>query len=241
MNKKIIFITVACFFLGTIMTWQYKSIRENQKISSVDNFRIENLKDELLIQKNLNDDLSVRNIELELQISQLENAKGDINLLERNLKNELDKARLVAGLSDVKGEGIIIRLDNTDVGLVTDTDILNILNELRATDAQAISVNGERIVSVSEVRETTGYIIINGQQMYAPFEIKAIADPVKLENALNILGGVVENLVELYRLNCTIEKKDEIYINKVNSYVYKTDYLNSVDWNKIKKNLSILK
>lgn len=89
MNKiktRLIIITIACFFLGIIVTWQYKSVIENQKTSSMENVRMEDLKDDLLLEKNKNEDLRSRNAELENRLIELENARGDVNLLERNFK-----------------------------------------------------------------------------------------------------------------------------------------------------------
>ena len=129
------------------------------------------------------------------------------------MKNNLLKSRIFAGLETVKGAGIIVTLDNNGFLEVTDLDILNVVNELRASGAQAISVNDERIVAMSEIREAGQYIVINGKQFRAPFVIKAIADPDNMERALMMIDGVVDNLEE-DGLNVSLKKSDEIVIGK---------------------------
>ncbi len=62
----------------------------------------------------------------------------------------------------MEGPGISIKMyDNPDsqiVGLdinddvIHDVDILNILNDLKIAGAEAISINGERVVSNSEIK-----------------------------------------------------------------------------------------
>lgn len=226
-NLSIVFV---CIILGLLVSWQYRSIYDNNKIQSVQATRLEDLKDQLIVEKNNNDNLRKRNEELTKQISDYENAKGNIDLYEKNLKTELERARIIAGLTDVKGKGIVITLSNTDFGIVEESDLLTLINELKASDAQAISVNEERVVSSTETRVAGGTIVLNGIPMTSPFVIKAISDPTKLENSLRMIGGVVERL-EQYKLKITIEKKDNIVIPKVrdDGSVIKTDLLTPIN------------
>ena len=122
---------------------------------------------------------------------------------------------MLAGLVDVCGKGIIIKLSNTEYGIVEQDDILKLLNELKASDVQALAVNGERIIATSEVREAGGYIVINGKQFLSPFEIKAIAPQDKIENALTMVGGILEQLKELYKLNVEVQRVDKVVIPKI--------------------------
>ena len=215
MNKKEHFVVaIVCMILSMMLVLQLKSKYNNSKINKNTSIRMEVLKDELLATKNLNDGLRSRNEELVNQIKEYENDKGNYTLYEKNLKIELDRARMIAGLVDVEGKGIVIQIDNAD-GEIEQDDILKLLNELRASDAQALSVNGERIISTSEVRKAGRYVIINGKQFLAPFEIKAIAPQEKVENAISMIGGILEELRELYKLNVDVKKVDKIVIPKI--------------------------
>lgn len=228
MTGKSLSITMISLLLGVIISWQYKSVVDNRKLQNNENIRLEDLKDEIITEKKNNEDLRKIVTQLEKERLDVERDMGDRGLIENNLKKELAIARLVAGLTDVKGKGIEVELDHTFDGQVTDADILSVINELRASEAQAISVNDYRIVASSEIRKGGNYIIVNGRQVSRPFIIKAIADPDKLENALKMVGGVAETL-GFYGIKYTIEKKEEIFIPKVDSTVIRTDYLNVVE------------
>jgi uncharacterized protein YlxW (UPF0749 family) len=223
-NRKILSITVVCIILGIILAVQYRSVYNNTYLEGIEGKRLEDIKTQLLMEKQKNDDLRLRIEELETQKEELEGAYSNTTSVEKTLKKELDYSRMIAGLTDVKGAGIVVTLDNS-VGLVADSDILNIVNELRASGAQAISVNGQRIVAVSEIREAGRYIVINGNKLMPPYYIKAIADPVSLKNALNLVGGIAENFQEMYNIKYSIEMVDEIVIPKVDSSIIKTNYL----------------
>ena len=207
-------ITLICIILGVMLAWQYKSILNNSKKESSGNVRLESVKDELLVQKENNEDLRKRNEELQKQMSEYENSQGNLSQLEKNLESELERVRLIAGLSEVEGAGLIIKLEYIGKDGVRENAVLRLINELKASEAQAISIEGERIVAMSEIKKAGDYIVVNGKQMVSPFTIKAIADPKKLENSLNMLGGIVEEL-QVYEMKVTMERKDSVTIPKV--------------------------
>lgn len=137
-----------------------------------------------------------------------------------SMKTSLENAKLLAGLTTVKGEGVVIILqDSTDTnmsleaGLVHDTDIMSIVNELRAAGAEAISVNGQRILSTTAIRCVGPTIQINGTKVASPFHIKAIGNAKYLESALNLKGGVVDSL-KAYGIQVEIATDEGIIIDK---------------------------
>lgn len=207
-------ITLICIILGVMLAWQYKSIVNNNKKETTKYARLETVKDELLVQKEQNEDLRKRNEELQKRISEFENSQGNMNQLEKNLEAELERVRLIAGLSDVEGPGLVIKLEYVGKDSVRENAILRFINELKAAEAQAISIEGERIVAMSEVKKGGDYIVVNGKQMVSPFTVKVIADPKKLENSLTMIAGIVEEL-KIYDMKVTMEKKDNILIPKV--------------------------
>jgi uncharacterized protein YlxW (UPF0749 family) len=219
-------ITLVCIILGIMIAWQYKSINYNQSVLSFQNKRTEELKDELIKLQNNNSELRTRLQQLIEENRAYENARAGDDEVTNNLKKQLGEARIFAGLTDVKGRGVVVTLDKNEFIGVEDVDILNVVNELRAAGAQAISINEERVVALTEVRQVGRYVVVNGVKLEAPFIIKAISDPDKLERALTMIGGVIESL-ENYQLNVSIKKSDDIVIPKVrdDGTVIKTDLL----------------
>lgn len=153
-------------------------------------------------------------------VEEYKNSASSNDTLIASMKTSLDQAKLLAGLTTVKGEGVVIILqDSTDTtvsveaGLIHDTDIMGIVNELRAAGAEAISVNGERILSTTAIRCVGPTIQINGTKVASPFNIKAIGNAKYLESALNIRGGVVDTL-KAYGILVEVATNEGIIINK---------------------------
>lgn len=144
------------------------------------------------------------------------------DILIATMTEELDKAKLLAGLTDVQGEGVVITIEDSqtidsdltiEAGLVHDTDITAILTELKAAGVEALSVNGQRIISTSAIRCVGPTIQVNSVKVASPFYIKAIGNADYLESALNIKGGIVDNL-RGYGIIINVERQKDIEINK---------------------------
>ena len=102
---------------------------------------------------------------------------------------------MVAGFENVKGPGIIVKMEDNmaeeafgqeyDLDIIHDVDVLRIINDLRDAGAEAISINGQRVLSISEIKCGGPIIRINGRSVGTPFYIKAIGDPKLLNAAIN--------------------------------------------------------
>lgn len=117
--------------------------------------------------------------------------------------------RNISGLTELQGPGVEVVIDdsNRDLSLwedvndviVHDSDVLLILNDLFAAGAEAISLNGHRIVHTSAV-SCGGYIVhVNGVPEAKPFRIQAIGDPAVLSAAMlapNSYGAFIKDSVK---------------------------------------------
>ena len=139
---------------------------------------------------------------------------------------------MVAGLTDVEGPGVMVILqDSTATNtsgeeadyLIHDSDLLSVINELRDAGAQALSLNGERILATSEIRCAGSVVLINGQRVAAPFVLYAIGDPTTLYNALTMRGGVVDVLSQ-WKIQVNVTMSEKLLIEKYSGSIA-TDYL----------------
>ena len=179
---------------------------------------------------------------LDRQIKQLEIERANTtqnNTELEKLENTIKEGNKVLGLSEVKGNGIVITVDdNKNIALnswfgdpnwliVHDIDLINIINELKNANAEAISINDQRIVTTSAIECDGNVIKVNGQKIGAPFVIKAIGFPELLMN-VNRFGGYIDYLKEDRFLNVDVVKKDkeEITIPKYTG-VMKFEYAES--------------
>ncbi|HEX2926870.1 MAG TPA: DUF881 domain-containing protein, partial [Ruminiclostridium sp.] len=84
--------------------------------------------------------------------------------------------------------------------------------ELKMAGAQALSVNGERIISTSEQVCAGPQIFINNNRYPVPYEIKAIGDPDKLEKNISE-SETMASLLEC-RIRVSITKSRELTISR---------------------------
>lgn len=95
----------------------------------------------------------------------------------RRLYAALEDARLSAGLLAVSGRGLAFRLEDGGSGvdaLVTAHDVRVLVGELWLAGAEAIDVNGERVVGSSAVLDIGGSILVNSAYLAPPYTIRAV-------------------------------------------------------------------
>ncbi len=212
--------------LGTLVTIQIRSTVGVQR-ESAETLDIDRLKSQLDAKIKTGEDYKS-------QITKLENDKeaflaSPANEVNAISKNELEYLKLISGLTDVSGEGIIITLndaetpDSEDVMdyIIHDLDILNVLNELRLAGALAISINDERIISTSEQICAGPTIKINNNRYAVPYEIKAIGDSNLLYTAMEN-SIVIQDMIELKKRVTLTQKKDIVipkFSNDINGLI----------------------
>ena len=240
MNKKTISLILGlmCVVLSFGIAVQIKTINGTGTTIST-NAKENELRDAVLKSKEKYDNLykELDKMEKQLEIERTNSTQNNTELAE--LENTIKEGNKVLGLSEVKGNGIIITVDdNSNIAsntwyadpnwlIVHDIDIINIVNELKNADAEAISINGQRIVSTSAIECDGNVIKVNGQKIAAPFVIKAIGLP-ELLMSLNRFGGYIDYLRDERFLNVDVEKidKEDIVIPKYTG-VIKFEYAES--------------
>lgn len=141
--------------------------------------------------------------------------------LRRLLNKQLMHDQVTLGLVAVKGPGIIMTVQDSELAtemaankeplLVHDYDLWPVVNELRAAGAEAISINGQRIAATTAIRCVGPVLKINDAPVTSPFVIKAIGDAAALAGALNTPGGVVEQFRAL-KFPVRIETSKEVTV-----------------------------
>ncbi|HWQ77728.1 MAG TPA: DUF881 domain-containing protein [Anaerovoracaceae bacterium] len=147
---------------------------------------------------------------------------GDEELKNRLLE-ELDYYKLISGNTEVRGEGVIVTVDDgtrelfegedPNTVLVHDMDILTIINELNRSGAEVLAVNKQRILNDSSI-SCSGYTIrINDQFFARPFEIRAIGDSKRMAAALIGPDGY-GTLLQEYGVIFKVSIRNELTIPK---------------------------
>lgn len=146
------------------------------------------------------DELDGRTKRLEDEKQRLEDQRRELesssNQAEEARKQTVEKERqlgILAGTVAAQGPGITLKITDP-TGQVESDQLLDTLQELRAAGAEAIQINGMRIVAGSYFSDDNGGVAIDGKKITQPYEFKVIGKSQDLEPALNIPGGVVQTL-----------------------------------------------
>lgn len=208
-------IMAVCLVLGIMLAVQFKN-SQNSDIN-LRGTRSEEIVIKLNTVTQERDALAKEVISLREKIAHVQN-NDDATA---GIQEELKKSNMAAGLVPVEGQGIVVTLNDSprtvqidedpNALIIHDKDILRVVNELKASGAEAISVNGERIMAMSEIRCAGTTILVNSNKIGPPFVIQAIGDPQMLESGLSIKGGIVEEL-KYYSLQVQIQKSEQVKI-----------------------------
>ena len=145
---------------------------------------------------------------------------------EKVIDNELEQVNMLLGKTDVQGKGIEIFLRDTEdeeVPKINADDLLVIVNALKLAGAEAISINDQRIINMTDIVNVDTYIKVNGNRILSPYTIKAIGNQIYLESELIGNGGYVDTLRKSGH-SIEIQKKDNVEILKYNGEI-KTKYI----------------
>ena len=207
----IISIGFVALVLTTIMFIQFKTVRQTD-ITAIETMRETELRTELADWKNKYEEIEQKLIETEAKIAEYQSEITDTQKSSEILENELKETENYLGYTKVKGEGIVIKLEDNDFKSIERWDLLQLVNELKHAGAEAISINDERIISTTEIA-TVGaqFILINGNRIPAPFTVKAIGNKKYLESAIIIKGGYIDEMkVNEKTVSYTVEDEIEI-------------------------------
>lgn len=227
---------ILCCILSIAISIQFKTINDSNSTVS-QTLTGNELRDQVLKWKEKYDKASkdLEKSEKKLEEIRLQATKNDENALDKETKIKQDN--ILLGLTDVTGSGIVITLkdnntvkrsnisplDNIELYLVHAGDLVEVVNALRNAGAEAISINGQRITNYTSIYCAGNVVVVNGEKISSPVEIKAIGSPELLYGSITIPGGYLE-LMEDTGVMVEVKKNDNISIGKYDK-VLKTQYM----------------
>ncbi len=221
--KKIVsqvWIGIICIILGFMITFQFKA--NSSTLVKNTTRQYENMAKELESLQKQKDDLNGKVKEYQDKVDEYEKAAANDSTYVKNMKNELDKLRNLAGVEDSEGPGLVITISppidvtQSDYSSIRYDLILEIVNELNSTDeAEAIAINDERYTGRTQIREVGNIIKINDARIDPTQEvtIKAIGNPDILFGAFSIPGNILEYIRSL-GFEVKYKKQDNIKVLK---------------------------
>jgi uncharacterized protein YlxW (UPF0749 family) len=186
-------LTVFCLALGLLLAVQLRAPNEApQALPSEDwDYAVVDLIDN---NARLRDEIE----DLEAQLAQIDQAGSNTSVLGSLVDN---------GLVEVSGPGVEVEAS----GPITILDLHDLINELRNAGAEALALNGRRLVAWSSISTDGAQVTVDSQPIQSPYRLEAIGDPASLQTALLRPGGLAELLERLdQRITITARIRDKV-------------------------------
>lgn len=193
-------LTIVAFMLGLLVVVQLRSTSHAANISTL------STSDQARVLSNLVDsNAGLRNEvqALEEQLARLNPA--DAQKSSEALTAELKRLMVISGAAAAAGPGVRVEVS----GQINPLDMQDLINELRNAGAEAISVDGRRIVVRSVVARDGADLVLDSTPLHPPYVLDAIGQPDTMEKALLRKGGLVGLLEYAYPgLKITVTKAE---------------------------------
>lgn len=211
-NKNNWSFTIITLVIGFMIAIQFQTVQEPVVRDTRDEWE---LREALLKEKEFQSKLikEIQSNEEKLAMYETERKQGK----EQVLRETLDELKREAGLTPVKGPGVILTVDHDFAELVLGQPVANVspellqklLNELNMYEAKYVSIDGNRIINTTVIRDINAETTIDGRPISGiPFEIKVVAEDMttaeKLYNRMQVSKSVERFFMD--NLRVTVSK-----------------------------------
>ncbi len=159
---------------------------------------------------------------------------------ESALAKQVQTLGLISGELPVTGPGLRYRIADartssavgqdpreaagTDQGQVLDRDLQIIVNGLWAAGAEAVSINGERLTTLSAIRSAGQAILVDFRPLVPPYVVEAIGDPAQLQAgfAADMAGAYVQSLRDNYGIQVSVSTERSLTLPGAGSLVLRS-------------------
>lgn len=233
MKKKQIAITlgIMCFVLTIAISIQLKTVRNSNSTIS-QSLTDDSLRDEVLKWKEKYDQAYEILAESQKQLTTVREQATQNDTTSNAKQEQIKENNMLLGTVDVQGPGIIITLKDNNAAasegglgvldpsllLVHYNDVLQIVNALNNAGAEAISVNGQRIITTTAITCEGNVIKVNGQKMSSPVVIKAIGSQGYLYGSIEMAGGYV-SIMRDNGVLVDVKQVDNLVVEKYNGII----------------------
>jgi uncharacterized protein YlxW (UPF0749 family) len=184
-------VALLLFGLGFGLAVQVSSTQQDA-LSAARTSDLVRILDDLAVQR---ERLAAEETRLQATIADLESSADQAQAARAATKERLQNLRILAGIVPVEGPGVTLTIVDPD-DVMEAVDILDAVQELKDAGAEAISVDGERLIATTAIVDTPDGVKVGDTVIESPIEMKAIGDPSTLSAGLSFPGGVLESVRE---------------------------------------------
>jgi uncharacterized protein YlxW (UPF0749 family) len=205
---------VVAVLLGVLGLAAVTQVRANELTNAYAGYREQDLIDIL-------NGLSTLSERTEREIARLEEARDDLQSTRTSRQAALEQAQttadnlsILAGIVAVSGPGIRITIEDGPEPLSIDV-LLDVIQELRTANAEAIEVNDQvRVVAHTALEVTGEGIVVDGQLLESPYVLDVIGEPNTLSGAMTFSRGP-KDVIESKGGTLSIDERSTIEIESV--------------------------
>jgi len=172
---------VALLALGFLVAAQLAA--EGPRIRYTSEERTPLVETALALQKTQND-LKNQIVQLRADIQTLEADSAGSQATIRSLNDQLEQARIAAGLIRMTGTGLVLKLEDSSRPvapgandadyLVSAADLRTVVDQLWLAGAEGIAINDERLATTTAIIDIGGAVLVNTAYLAGPYQIAAI-------------------------------------------------------------------
>ncbi len=206
-RNKIAF-TLIAVIIGFMVAIQYKTIKEPSIKQVRDTRDSYELRSGILKEQKVQTELVQEISNLEEKLAQYDTTRSQSK--EQILSETLEELKSEAGMTEVSGKGIILTIKPIEENILLGENIPNaspellkrLLNELYLYDAKEISINGQRIITTSVIRDINGQTKIDGKSVSrGSIEVRVLAkDAKKLKERIQVSPTIDNFYVDNYEV-----------------------------------------
>lgn len=218
---------IVCITLVTVSLIQFKTV-EKVNEADIENLREEELREKISLWRSkyeeVNEKLEETNLKINEYVEKIEKNEEATELLDEELK----KSQLLLGTTEVLGDGVVVTLTDTEENPIVAEDLIDLINELRFAGAEAISINGVRIINMTDIVDIDSYIIVKpSKRLVSPYIVKAIGNQTYLVSNLGLKNSGFLDKYNNSGKSVKLDKQRNIKIPKYSENI-ETKYMKEV-------------
>ena len=144
------------------------------------------------------------------------------------VERSLTRLESVTGAGAVTGPGFLLRLDDapadpagadvdprtdqSDEGRVSDRDLQTLVNEVWASGAEAVAINGQRLTALSAIRAAGEAILVDFRPLSPPYEVAAVGPDDMRPAFVGGFGGSYLAVLRDYGIEYAVTDEDELVL-----------------------------
>ena len=200
---------IICVVLVSVMLMQFRTV-EQTDITEIETMRESELRALLSDWKTRYEDVAKQLEDTNKRIEEYNKTIEDNEAAADLIDDELTESNILVGKTDVYGEGVEVTLSDGDYSDVNASHLIDLVNELRYAGAEAISINGIRILAMTDIVEMDSYILISLQRVQGPYVVKAIGDKDYMSTILQLKGSGFVDITSDINVSLAIKNRVEI-------------------------------